>query len=233
MSRITLDRKIKQLLDEILKMQCMIENATTAAMEALIDHDVESAKKIYRDDSKINNLRFELEQNTIITIATQQPIVATDLRLMASILEIVSELERMGDYAKGIAKVCVQIGDEPHIKPLIDLPKMSNLVVDMLNRAVNAFVEQDADKARIIPVEDDKIDDLYTCVYQELVEIMTEDKSTMDQANLLLWVAHNLERMADRVTNICERTIYTVTGKLEELDVSDDENRKLRRTQIN
>lgn len=225
MTRLTLDLKIKQLLEGILAMERLVNDATKGAIESLVSHDVNRARDIYSSDEEINRLRFQLEQNTIITIATQQPIVATDLRLMASILEIVGELERMGDYAKGIAKICVQIGKEPHIKPLIDIPKMADHVVSMLNRAVTAFVEQDAEVALQIPEEDDEVDYLYQEVYRELVQIMTEDQSTMDQANLLLWAAHNLERMADRVTNICERTIYTATGKLEEMDVSDDESR--------
>jgi phosphate transport system protein len=225
MTRLTLDLKIKQLLEGIQKMQCMVDDATRGAIESLESHDVNRAREIYCGDEAINQLRFEMEQNPIITIATQQPIVATDLRLMASILEIVGELERMGDYAKGIAKICIQIGDEPHIKPLIDIPKMADHVISMLNRAVDAFVNQDAEAAIPIPDEDDEVDYLYQQVYQELVQIMMKDQSTMDQANLLLWAAHNLERMADRVTNICERTIYTSTGKLEEMDVSDDESR--------
>lgn len=229
MTRLTLDLKIKQLLEGIQEMQCMVDDATRGAIESLVSHDVERARKIYFGDEAINKLRFEMEQNTIITIATQQPIVATDLRLMASILEIVGELERMGDYAKGIAKICIQIGDAPHIKPLIDIPKMADRVVSMLNRAVSAFVNQDTEAAIPIPDEDDEVDFLYQEVYRELVQIMSNDQSTMDQANLLLWVAHNLERMADRVTNICERTIYTTTGKLEELDVSDDESKFLKK----
>lgn len=229
MTRLTLDLKIKQLLEGIQEMQCMVDDATRGAIESLVSHDVERARKIYIGDEAINKLRFEMEQNTIITIATQQPIVATDLRLMASILEIVGELERMGDYAKGIAKICIQIGDAPHIKPLIDIPKMADRVVSMLNRAVSAFVNQDTEAAIPIPDEDDEVDFLYQEVYRELVQIMSNDQSTMDQANLLLWVAHNLERMADRVTNICERTIYTTTGKLEELDVSDDESKFLKK----
>lgn len=229
MTRLTLDLKIKQLLEGIQKMQCMVDDATRGAIESLESHDVNRAREIYRGDEAINQLRFEMEQNTIITIATQQPIVATDLRLMASILEIVGELERMGDYAKGIAKICIQIGDEPHIKPLIDIPKMADHVISMLNRAVDAFVNQDAEAAIPIPDEDDEVDYLYQQVYQELVQIMMKDQSTMDQANLLLWAAHNLERMADRVTNICERTIYTTTGKLEELDVSDDESKFIKK----
>ncbi len=160
----------------------------------------------------------------IITIATQQPIMAGDLRLIASILEVVGEMERMGDYAKGIAKICLMIGHEPHIKPLIDIPKMSELVIDMLHKATSAFVNLDVEAARKIPELDNEVDDLYNLVYQELVQVIMRDPTTVDQANHLMWAGHNLERMADRVTNICERTIYCVTGQLIEIDNSDDEN---------
>jgi len=225
MTRETLDKKINQLLKNITLMENMVENATFGAIEALRAHDLEAAKQIYRNDAKINDLRFELENHCMITIATQQPIVATDLRLLASILEIVSELERMGDYAKGIAKICLRIGSDPHIKPLIDIPRMAEITIGMLNRSVTAFVNFDAETARQIPQEDDQVDQLYQQVYRELVAIMLTKQNAVDQANLLLWVAHNLERMADRVTNICERTIYVVTGVLAEIDVSDDEAR--------
>jgi phosphate transport system protein len=134
----------------------------------------------------------------------------------------VAELERMGDYAKGIANICLRIGNQPHIKPLIDIPLMGDLVVSMLHRAVGAFVNRDAEQAGLIPQEDDQVDALYEQVYHELVGIMLGDTSTIDQANLLMWAAHNLERMADRVTNICERTIYIVTGEMKEVDTSDN-----------
>ena len=223
MSRATLDKKIKQLLDDIQNLRCLVVNATRSSIAALKAHDLEAAHQIYRDDALINEKRFKLESSCIITIATQQPIVAKDLRLLASILEVVGEMERMGDYAKGIAKACILIGDEPHIKPLIDIPIMADLVISMLNRSVTAFVNQDAESARLIPAEDDQVDELYEQVYRDLVTVMVDNPTALEQANHLLWVAHNLERMADRVTNICERTIYIATGVMEEIDVSDDE----------
>ncbi len=224
MTRATLDRKISQLLDEVLILDSMVETATLEAIQALKQHDLEAARRIYRDDALINARRFELERECLITIATQQPIMATDLRLLASILEVVGELERMGDYAKGIARICLRIGHEPHIKPLIDIPRMAEIAVDMLHRAVGAFVARDAELARQIPKDDDQVDALYNAVYRELVTIMIKNPDAVDQANLLTWVAHNLERMADRVTNICERTIYVVTGELEEIAASDNES---------
>ena len=223
MVREALDRRIRHLLDEILVLDSMVENATIEAIEALKRHDIDKARSVYSGDAQINAKRFELENDCMITIATQQPIMARDLRLMASILEVVGELERMGDYAKGIAKIATLIGKQPHIKPLIDIPRMGEIVVDMLHRAVDAFVTADADTARLIPEEDDKVDELYNLVYRELVSIMFNDPSKIDQGNHLMWAAHNLERMADRVTNICERAIYVVTGQMQEIDTTDDE----------
>jgi phosphate transport system protein len=223
MARETLDRKIHHLLDEILILDSMVENATIGAIEALKKHNVIEARNIYSGDAQINSKRFELENDCMVTIATQQPIMAGDLRLLASILEVVGELERMGDYAKGIAKVAILIGNQPHIKPLIDIPRMGEIVVDMLHRAVGAFVSADAESARQIPEDDDKVDELYNLVYRELISLMSNDPNKIDQGNHLMWVAHNLERMADRVTNICERAIYVVTGQLHEIAASDDE----------
>ncbi len=223
MVREVLDRRIRHLLDEILILDSMVESAVTDAVTALKNHDLELARHVYHSDREINAKRFELENDCIITIATQQPIMAGDLRLLASILEVVSELERMGDYAKGIAKICLRIGNEPHIKPLIDIPRMAEIAVSMLHRAVAAFVAGDAQLARSIPAEDDQVDDLYNQIYRELVAIMFSNPATVGQANHLMWAAHNLERLADRVTNLCERAIYTATGQLAELDVSDDE----------
>ncbi len=224
MPREILDRKIQRLLDEILIMDSMIENATAEAIRALKERDLETARNIYIGDKEINARRFELENDCMITIATQQPIMAGDLRLLASILEVVSELERMGDYAKGIAKICLLMGNEPPVKPLIEIPKMGEIVVSMLHRAVGAFVNQDIIEAKKIPQQDDQVDELYTRVYHDLVAIMIKDPTVIDRANHLMWAAHNLERMADRVTNICERTIYVATGEMSEIDVSDDQS---------
>ena len=223
MPRETLDNKIQHLNDEILILDSMVEHATLESIVALKKQDLVLARRIYGDDQLINNKRYELENDLVVTIATQQPIMAHDLRMVAAIYDVVSELERMGDYAKGIAKITLLIGDQPLVKPLIDIPRMADLAVSMLHRAVTAFIHGDVESARSIPKEDDEVDSLYNQVYRELLAIMFADPSTIDQANYLLWVAHNLERMADRVTNICERTVYTVTGQLLEFDQSDDE----------
>jgi len=223
MPRETLDRKIEHLYNEIIAMNELVKRATVGAIEALKNQDLKAARQIIDDDALINTKRFELENDIIVTIATQQPIMAGDLRLIASILEVVGELERMGDYAKGIAKIVLLIGKQPPVKPLIDIPKMRDITLDMLDRSVKAFLKQDAESAKALPAEDDQVDRLYQDIYHELVDIMIADPSTIDRANYLMWVAHNLERMADRVTNICERTIYVATGNLVELSTSDDE----------
>lgn len=223
MTRAYLDQKLRDLLDELLLIESMVENATLDAVHALKNQDLEAARSIRQKDREINKKRFEVENTCMITIATQQPIMATDLRMVASILEVVGELERMGDYAKGIALICLRIGKQKHIKPIVDLPRMAEISVSMLHRAVEAFVTQDVDMARGIPTEDDRVDELYEKIYRELIAVIVDNPSSVDQANLLMWAAHNLERMGDRVTNICERAIYVATGELRELDTSDDE----------
>jgi phosphate transport system protein len=225
MVRETLDRKIRHLLDEFLILDSMIEQVTMDAVDALKRHDMAAARKAYDFDAKVNAKRFEIENECMITIATQQPIMAGDLRLLASILEVVSELERMGDYAKGIAKICLMVGDQPHVKPLVDIPKMAEIAVSMLHRAASAFVDKDVAVAKAIPREDDIVDGLYNQVYHDLLNIMIADPTTIDRANYLMWAAHNLERLADRVTNICERAVYVATGELKEIDSSDGEHR--------
>ena len=228
MPRETLDRKIQHLRDEILILDSMVEEAITCSVDALKIKDLELAQRVYTGDAQVNAKRFELENEVIITIATAQPIMASDLRLLASILEVAGELERMGDYAKGIAHIALMIGKEPLVKPLVDIPRMAQISVSMLHRAVGAFIALDADTARNIPAEDDQIDALYNQIYRDLVAIMIQNPAAIDQGNFLMWAAHNLERLADRVTNICERAIYIATGELKELATSDDE--MMRRT---
>jgi len=223
MARATLDRKIKNLTDDILILNSMVEKATLDSVDALKRRDLEKAREVYEFDQKINEKRFELENDTMITIATQQPIMGGDLRLLASILEVTGELERMGDYAKGIAHITLMLGSQPPVKPFVDIPRMAEIAIEMLHDAVGAFVAKDAKTAQKIPERDDEVDELYNQVYRELVAIMISDPSTIDRANFLMWAAHNLERMADRVTNICERTIYVASGYMEEMDASDDE----------
>jgi phosphate transport system protein len=222
MLRKTFENDIQQLKDELLLMGSMVEQQTLDAVEALKKRDLEAARRIYAADAKINEKRFAIENQVMILIATQQP-MAHDLRLLASILEVSAELERMGDYAKGMATINVRMGDEPLLKPLIDVPRMAQIASSMLHRALTAFVNEDAETAKAIPEEDDEVDALYNQVYRELMTFVMKDPKTIDRANYLLWAAHNLERMADRVTNICERTIFIVTGEIKEIDSSDDE----------
>lgn len=220
--RKTFENEIQQLKDEMLLLGSMVEQQILEAVEALKKRDVEAARHIYDTDAQINAKRYAIEEKVMIVIATQQP-MARDLRLLASILEVSGELERMGDYAKGIATVNIRMGDQPLLKPLIDIPRMAQKAADMLHRALTAFVNEDVETARAIPLEDDEVDDLYNQIYRELMTYVIQDAKSIERANWLLWVAHNLERVADRVTNICERTVFIVTGKIKEIKASDDE----------
>lgn len=222
MLRKTFESEIKQVKDDVLMLGSMVEKALLDSVEALKKRDIKEARKIFEEDAEINKKRFEIESQLMILIATQQP-MAKDLRILASTLEIVSELERMGDYAKGIANINIRMGNEALLKPLIDVPRMANKGVDMLHRALTAFINEDVETAKTLPVEDDEVDALYNQIYRELMTYVIADPKTIERANWLLWVAHNLERFADRVTNICERTIFIVTGELGEIKSSDDE----------
>ena len=221
MMRKTLERHLHELQADLQDLGRMVIQAARAAMDALKRQDLDAAREVYAHDQVINAKRYDIEQRALITIATQQP-MAHDLRFLASVLDIAGELERMGDYAKGIAKITLLLGNQPLIKPLIDLPRMTELATDMLQRALDAFLQGDVETARQLPREDDLVDQLYNQIYRELIAIMLQRPQTIDQANFLIWAAHNIERFADRVTNICERTIFTVTGEMVELDVSDD-----------
>jgi len=218
MPRETFERELQRLQDETLALGSMVENAITESVEILKRRDMESSRRLIAQDHIINEKRFAIEAEALVLIATQQP-MASDLRTIAAVLDITSELERIGDYAKGIAKINLMIGEEPLVKPLVDLPRMAGKARDMLHRALEAFVQRDVGLARAIPVADDEVDALYDQVYRELLTYIMADPKTIKQANYLLWAAHNLERAADRVTNICERVIFTVTGEMVEMDV--------------
>ncbi len=220
MTRVMFEQRLKSLLDELLALGSMVEEALLAAIDALKRRDFAASERIIAEDKKINQKRYEIEREALVLIATQQP-MATDLRILASVLEIATELERMGDYAKGIANINLMIGEEPLMKPLIDLPRMAEKAADMLRRALQAFVQQDVDVARQIIAEDDEVDALYDQVYRELITYILQDPRHINQATYLLWAAHNVERTADRVTNICERTIFVVTGDLTDLDATE------------
>lgn len=211
------ERELRRLQDEVLALGSMVEERLVESVELLKQQDLKGARRLIERDCEINQKRFQIEGDTLALIAMQQP-MARDLRILAAILEITTELERMGDYAKGIGKITLLIGTEPLLKSLIDIPIMADKSCTMLHRALEAFVRQDVEAAALIPEADDEVDALYNQVYRELLSYIIADPSTIEQANYLLWCAHNLERFADRVINLCERVIFTVTGELVEFD---------------
>ena len=222
MLRKTFENEIQQLKEDVLQLGSMVEQAILDSVEALKKRDVKASETVFQEDQQINQKRFDIENKLMVLIATQQP-MARDLRLLASTMEIISELERMGDYAKGIANINIRMGDAPLLKPLIDVPRMAQIGADMLRRALIAFVNEDVEMAKSIPIQDDEVDALYNQVYHELMMFIIQDPKSIERANWLLWVAHNLERVADRVTNICERTVFIVTGEMKEIKSTDDE----------
>lgn len=217
MLRVAFRTEIDRLHVDVAFLGKMVASAIEKSIRSLKERDLEAARQVIADDININSKRFQLENDILVLIATQQPI-ASDLRNLAAMLEIITELERIGDYGKGISKINLMIGDKPLIKPLQDIPRMADLALLMLGRALEAFAHQDTAEARRIPLIDDQVDALYNQVYRDLIAFIIKNPATMEQANLLMWVAHNLERAADRAVNICERIIFVTSGKMEEFD---------------
>jgi phosphate transport system protein len=220
MPRTTFDNELQRIQDEVLVLGSMVEEALIDSVETLKRRDFDASRRLIAFDRRINEKRFAIEEDVLTLIATQQP-VAGDVRTLGAALEISTELERIGDYAKGIAKINLEIGEEPLVKPLVDLPRMAEKASDMLHRALDAFNRRDVELARAIPAEDYEVDALYNQINRELLTYVMSDPRKIDQANYLLWAAHNLERAADRVINLCERVVFTVTGTMEELNEED------------
>ncbi|HEU0297257.1 MAG TPA: phosphate signaling complex protein PhoU [Anaerolineales bacterium] len=216
MTRTELDQKIHFAKDQILLLGSMVEDAMYRSVRALKDHDLDASQAILENDQAINRKRFEIEGVVISSIARQQP-MARDLRLFASVLDLCAELERIGDYAKGIAVINLRSGGLSLPKILNDIYYMSEKALNMFHRALTAFIQEDAGVARGIAEEDDIIDALYEQIYIEVIDLVTDNPMNMERGNYVLWVAHNLERMADRVTNVCERAVYIATGELGEI----------------
>lgn len=219
LTRELFNREIAELQDAVLAMGSMAEKAVLDSLESLRDGDVTWSHRIIEEDIVINRKRFEIEDRCLFVIASQQP-MATDLRALASVLYIVTDLERIGDHAEGIAKLNILIGDEPLPRRLGYLPAMSDRAVSMLRDSLQAYIDHDVQAARRICDADDEVDRLQDAVYDECIRAMVTDPSTIQRNTYLLWCAHNLERIADRCTNICERVIYLVTGHMEEINVS-------------
>lgn len=215
----TLKKRLKEIQNNVVVLADMVNVAISCSVEALKNRDLALAQQIVADDLKVNHKRFEIEEECILLLKTER-LTESDLRLVVAVFNIIVDLERIGDHAEGIAKIAVMLGHKPPLKPLIDIPRMAEKASDMLQRSIQAFISRNVEAARRIPCEDDEIDALYDQVYRELLVIMLGRATAISQATYLIWVAHNLERIADRVTNICERVVFMVTGRMETVEVS-------------
>lgn len=219
MTRKAYHDELKRLEKKMLNMGDMVMTAIGNSIEALKNRDIKASKAIILNDHLINKKRFDIEKECLLVIATQQP-VARDLRTLAAILSIITDLERIGDHAEGIATICVLNGKKQLVKPLIDVPRMAEKGTTMLRKCLTAFLERDVESAKAICDDDDEVDALYEQIYKELLVLMIANPKIIEGATYLMWVSHNLERIADRVTNIAERVVFMVTGKMEEMNVS-------------
>jgi phosphate transport system protein len=222
MARELFERKIKQIQDEILLLGSMVEQAALDATAAFKNRDIPTSKTLVEDDQMINDKRFAIENAILIQMATQQPL-AHDLRLLASMLIVTNELERMGDYAKGIAKNTIRLADREIPTPVRDIERMAELGVVMLHKALSAFINEDIKVAVSIPADDDEVDALFNKCYKSIVNNMIANSKIIDDSSLLLWIVHDLERFSDRVVNICERTVFIKSGEMLEMSSNDDE----------
>lgn len=215
-TRARYDQNYAAIEDDILKMGSLVQDAIRNSLESLKQRDTNLAQEVIDRDLRINDLRFKIEEACLTLIATQQP-TAGDLRAVVAAMNIVVDMERMADHASGIAKTVIRMGDEPLLKPLIDLPRMADLAREMLSDALDAFIKRDAPAAKAIAPRDEEMDLLYTAIFDELVEIMAHKPDSVERATYLLWCAHNLERIGDRAINIVERVIFMTTGDMREL----------------
>ncbi|MEE8120858.1 MAG: phosphate signaling complex protein PhoU [Anaerolineales bacterium] len=215
-TRARYDQNYAAIEDDILKMGSLVQDAIRNSIESLKQRDTHLAQEVIDRDLRINDLRFKIEEACLTLIATQQP-TAGDLRAVVAAMNIVVDMERMADHASGIAKTVIRMGDEPLLKPLIDLPKMADLAREMLSGSLDAFIKRDAQTAIAIAPRDEEMDLLYKAIFDELVEIMAHKPGSVERATYLLWCAHNLERIGDRVINIIERVIFMTTGDMREL----------------
>jgi len=219
MPRADFDLHLSKLQDDLLILGSMVEKAITKSLAGLKQRNSVISEEVIKNDDLIDAKSFQIEDTCIDLIARQQPL-ASDLRFIVTVLHLSVELERMGDYAEGIAKISLAMGDQPPLKPLIDIPLMANAATEMVHQSLNALVERDSVLATQVCNDDDVVDELYDKVYQELLTYMIKDPEAIQRATYLLWVAHDLERIADRATNIAERVIFLVTGNMTNVNVS-------------
>jgi phosphate transport system protein len=220
MLRMTRERFSQQIMDvkhKVVKMGALVEDIIELAITSLKNQDLEAAKRVYAEDDKIDEIELEIEQDCMRMLALQQPL-AKDLRTVATALKIITDLERMGDHAVNIAKITLEIGNDPLIKPLIDIPRMAQIAQNMLRLSLDSFVREDIDLAEKVAEMDEEVDDIYLAIFDEIIELISSDRNITRQGTKLLFIGRFLERIADHTTNICERIIYMVTGELKEIN---------------
>lgn len=217
--RHTFHKNLDDLQNDVTLLGSMVEKAIRRAMDALVRQDESAAQQIIRDDGEINRRRFEIEERALELVALQAP-MASDLRVIAAVFNVSSDLERMGDHAAGIAEIVLMHKGEPRLQPLTELENMAEQATSMLRQALDSFANRDPELARRVCSLDDGVDELYDSFYHSMLQRMIDDPSLIQRATYLIWVSHNLERIADRATNICERVVFLITGRMEELNVS-------------
>ena len=212
MPREDFENNLKVVQDDLIQLSSMVEKSVFKSIDALRNRDIAASQQVIDDDDAIDEKQQDIENRCIELIALEAP-MAGDLRVIISVMMMATELERIGDYAEGIGKISRAMGDLPPLKPLIDIPRMADISTDMLRRSTEAFINRDTDLATSVREDDDVVDELYNQVYRELLTFMMADPSSIQRATYLIWVAHDLERVADRTTNMSERVIWLVTGK--------------------
>jgi len=213
--RPVLERSLVDIRDNVLRLASMADQAIANAVRALVERDGTLATIVSQNDAQLNTLRFAVEELSYRLIATQQP-NSTDLRLLVGAVSVVTNLERIGDHAAGVARLALRFIERPLPKPLVDIPEMALITREMVREAVNAFFARNVALAERVIARDKDVDALQSRVYRDLVAIMTANTNLIEVCTYLLWVSHNLERIGDRATNICERAIYVTTGELKE-----------------
>ncbi|MDQ4078811.1 MAG: phosphate signaling complex protein PhoU [Chloroflexota bacterium] len=225
-TRASFDKQLTELRDRLLRMGSLVDEALDRAIRALIERDAALASHVIRGDQEINRLRYAIEEQSYLLLATQQP-MAGDLRRIAAAISIATNMERMADHAAGIAVLARRLSQEPELKPLVDIPRMAEIARDMLRHALDAYLSSDAEMARAVAAEDEQLNRLNEQVLRELLTYMVEDPNSIQRCTYLLWVSHNLERWGDRIKNICERVVYVATGELTDFDVPPDSEEEL------
>ena len=217
MVRKAFQEQIRELLEDLLEMGQMVADSIDRSVQALAEQNEALAQEVIDFDDEINAVQHDIDEKCLVLIATQQP-MASDLRAILAVSNIAAELERIGDYTEGIGRLALKLAGQPLLKPLIDIPRMAEEGRKMLMSSLEAFARQDVAAAQQVGTQDDTVDALYDQVYRELLVFMMQDPRTITQATYLLWIAHNLERIADRTTNIAERVIFMDSGKIVDLN---------------